>query len=180
MSFVHFCFLPTPSAPLLFTLAQVQIGRHDSGRGWPTVSAFAMSHLSHAVPASLPCVRDSVDARSITPGKPTRWFLVPDFYAMFGVKTSAVRWGKDRRNLSQRSSGVTTAHGHWVFAGSECTGEKGDLIRLSPKLYCVSWTIYVYWISSCVHFHRLLRIPTFIPRFQCKDSSAGWRILRSR
>lgn len=51
-----------------------------------------MSYLS--LPTSLPYVRDSVNARSITPVNPTRWFLVPDSTPCSELKTSAVRRGE--------------------------------------------------------------------------------------
>ena len=120
---------------------------------------------SHAVPTSLPNIRDSVNARSITPVNPTRWFLVPNSTPCSELKTSAVRRCKDRGDLSQRSSGVTTIwydHGLIatirVFAGSECTGEMGDHIRLSPPNFIVQGdpSTFIGSHQTCVPFHRLL------------------------
>lgn len=123
-----------------------------------------MSYLS--VPTSLPYIRDSVNARSITPVNPTRWFLVPDSTPFSELKTSAVRC-KDRRDLSQRSSGdATILYDRGLLPQSgfllvrNAPGRRESISGLSPQtLSCkVIHPIYVYyWISShCVLFHRLL------------------------
>lgn len=97
-----------------------------------------MSYLS--VPTSLPYIRDSVNARSITPVNPTRWFLVPDSTPCLELKTSAVQRCKDRRDLSQRSSGDTTKlydHGLLPQSGfllvRNAPGRRERISGLSPQ-----------------------------------------------
>lgn len=96
-----------------------------------------MSHLPHAVPTSLPYIRDSVNARSITPVKPTRWFLVPDSTPCSerkrrhsGTVQGQTKLIPKKQRCNYSPWPVATIR---VFAGSECSGEKGDHIRLSPK-----------------------------------------------
>lgn len=120
-----------------------------------------MSYLSHAVPTSLPYIRDSVDARSITPVNPTRWFLVPDSTPFSELKTLAVRRCKDRRDLSQRSSSVTTIlydQGLLPQSGfllvRNAPGRREIISGYLPKLYCARWIHLLF--CTCFLFHRLL------------------------
>lgn len=64
---------------------------------------------------------------------------------MFGVENVG---SATRRDLSQRSSGDTAIlYDHWpfatirVFAGSECTGEKGDHIRAISPNFIVQYKV---------------------------------------
>lgn len=98
-----------------------------------------MSHLPHALPTLLPYTRDSVKARSITPVKPTRWFLVPDSTPCSERKRRHSGTVQGQTKLIPKKQRCN--YSPWPvatirdFAGSECSGEKGDHIRLSPKLY---------------------------------------------
>lgn len=95
--------------------------------------------------------------------KPDKVVLGTWFYAMFGVENVG---SATRRDLSQRSSGDTAIlYDHWpfatirVFAGSECTGEKGDHIRAISPNFIVQGDPSTFVIGShqtCVLFHRLL------------------------
>lgn len=142
------------------------------------------------MPTSLPNIRDSVNARSITPVNPTRWFLVPDSTPCSELKTSAVRRCKDRRDLSQRSSGdsrvqyfMTMAFCHnqgFCWFGMH-RGEGRAYPAISPN-FIVQGDPSTFIIGShhCSFSPPPRRLLSLIVKFQWKDSSAGWRILRSR
>lgn len=123
-----------------------------------------MSHLPHAVPTSLPYIRDSVNARSITPVKPTRWFLVPDSTPCSerkrrhsGTVQGQTKLIPKKQRCNYSPWPVATIR---LFAGSECSGEEGDHIRLSPQTrLCIVQADPPALIGShhsCVLFHRLL------------------------
>lgn len=113
-----------------------------------------------ALPTSLPYIRDSVSARSITPVIPTRWFLVPDSTPCSELKTSAVRRGQ----TYPKEAAVILQYcllPHQGFAGSECTGEKGEHIRaISQTLLCkvIHLRLLLDLHNTCVLFHRLLAV----------------------
>lgn len=149
-----------------------------------------MSHLPQAVPTSLPYIRDSVNARSITPVKPTRWFLVPDSTPCSERKRRHSGTVQGQRKLIPKEQRCN--YSQWpvatvrVFAGSECSGEKGDHIRLSPKtlLFIVQPDRPIGSHHSCVLFHRLLvashPLLSNLNLRTLPPDGAGWRILRSR
>lgn len=133
-----------------------------------------MSYLS--LPTSLPYVRDSVNARSITPVNPTRWFLVPDSTPCSVLKTSAVRRGetypKEAAVILQLWMAIGLLPRSGFLLARNAPGRREAISGLSPQtLLCkvINLHTYVYyWILSdlCFFSPPPRRLLSFIVKFQ--------------